>query len=85
VLRVGIRPRKKSKLGILSSPIVFLSNFGVKSWFITFQNFNSLSSKMTKQGTGHDKTGCKTGSGPRKKKVERISVEQGLFTICVKF
>jgi hypothetical protein len=46
---------------------VFLSNFGAKSCFMTFQNFNSLASKMTKKGTGPDKTGCKTGSGRRKK------------------
>ena len=75
---------KKSKLGILSSPIVFFSNFGAKSWFMTFQNFNSLASKMTKKGTGPDKTGFQPGSGRRKKVVE-ISVEQGQFTMCVKF
>jgi hypothetical protein len=46
---------------------VFLSNFGAKSWLMTFQNFNFLASKMTKKGIGPDKTGCKTGSGRRKK------------------
>jgi hypothetical protein len=81
VLRVEIRPRKKSKLGILSSSIVFLSNFGAKSWFMTFQNLNSLAFKMTKKGTGHDKTGCKTSE----KKVVKILVEQGPFTMCFKF
>ena len=61
---------------------VFLSNFGVKSWCMKFQNFDSLASKKTKKGTGHDKTGCKTGSGPRKKSGKDFGWTRSINHVC---
>ena len=45
---VKFGPRQSSKHGILSSLIVFISEFGVKNGLMAYRNFNSLVSEMAK-------------------------------------
>ena len=51
---------------------------------MTFQNFNSLASKMTKKEPDLIKPDVNPEVGVGNK-VIKISVEQGQFTICLKF
>ena len=59
---VRFESKPSSKLGIFSTPIVFLSQFEAKNGLMTFRHYNSLVSIMTKIGTGNDKTEYITGN-----------------------